>query len=189
MRKGSQIARRGPNLEAGGSLPSIMPQTLYGSCQCGAISFTVESHTPVPYQLCLCSICRKVAGSASGAINLCALAETLKISPPDAASKLKKYHAIANRGKETQKKVNSERNFCSECGTHLWVFDSNWPELIHPFAGCIDGELPFPDQMVVLMAKDAPKWIKMPEGKKEVYEGYPPMSINDWHKKHGVWVD
>ena len=72
-----------------------MPVLLQGSCHCGAVRFTVESHTPVPYQvrrlrsscvrdshshqLCVCSICRKVGG-VGGSINLGAQAETLQIT-------------------------------------------------------------------------------------------------------------
>ena len=41
-----------------------MPMRLEGSCRCGAISFSVDSHTPYPYQRCYCSICRKSAVAA-----------------------------------------------------------------------------------------------------------------------------
>ena len=48
-----------------------MPMRLEGSCRCGAISFSVDSHTPYPYQRCYCSICRKSAGGGGYAINDC----------------------------------------------------------------------------------------------------------------------
>lgn len=51
---------------------------LEGSCQCGQVQFTVESKTPVPFQLCACSICRKVGGY-SGSVNLGADYSTLNI--------------------------------------------------------------------------------------------------------------
>ena len=51
-----------------------------GSCRCGAVRFAVESHTPVPYQLCYCSICRKQQGGGGFAINLGADSDTLKIT-------------------------------------------------------------------------------------------------------------
>jgi hypothetical protein len=56
-----------------------MPILLKGSCRCGAVSFDVESHTPVPYQLCYCSICRKQQGGGGYAINLAADARTMNI--------------------------------------------------------------------------------------------------------------
>ena len=43
---------------------------LEGSCHCGANGFDLESHSPVPFMRCHCSICRKTAGSGGGAINL-----------------------------------------------------------------------------------------------------------------------
>jgi len=41
-----------------------------GSCRCGAISLSVDSRTPYPYQRCYCSICRKSAGGGGYAINI-----------------------------------------------------------------------------------------------------------------------
>ena len=43
---------------------------LEGSCHCGAVTFSVEAHSPVPFMHCHCSICRKTAGSGGYAINL-----------------------------------------------------------------------------------------------------------------------
>ena len=37
-----------------------------------------------------------------------------------------------------------ERNFCKLCGTALWLWDPDWPELVHPHAGAIDTDLPEP---------------------------------------------
>ena len=47
-----------------------MPMLLKGSCRCGAVGFEVESHTPAPFMLCYCSICRKQQGGGGYAINL-----------------------------------------------------------------------------------------------------------------------
>ena len=43
---------------------------LEGSCHCGAVRFSVETHAPYPFMRCYCSICRKTAGSGGFAINL-----------------------------------------------------------------------------------------------------------------------
>src|SRR5215510_5287236 len=61
-----------------------MPMTLEGSCRCGAVRFTVESHTPYPYQRCYCSICRKQDGGGGYAINIMGDADTLKVEGEDA---------------------------------------------------------------------------------------------------------
>ena len=36
--------------------------TYEGSCHCGAVKFSLQSHTPYPYMRCYCSICRKTGG-------------------------------------------------------------------------------------------------------------------------------
>ena len=56
-----------------------MPVMLEGSCRCGAVRFSAHSHTPVPYQLCYCSICRKQQGGGGYAINLAADSRTMKV--------------------------------------------------------------------------------------------------------------
>lgn len=57
---------------------TLIDSTLEGSCQCGGVEFTVDSNTPVPYQLCACSICRKIGGY-TGCVNLGAINKTLNI--------------------------------------------------------------------------------------------------------------
>ena len=52
---------------------------LAGSCHCGAVRFSVEAQSPVPFMHCHCSICRKTAGSGGFAINLGAKSATLKV--------------------------------------------------------------------------------------------------------------
>ena len=103
-----------------------MPVLLEGSCICGAVRFAVASHTPHPYQLCYCSICRKTAGGGGFAVNLGANAKSLKVR---GKKFITNFHARIDG-----KKSPGERSFCSKCGSALWVWDPRWPELIHPFA-------------------------------------------------------
>ncbi|EED24018.1 DUF636 domain protein [Talaromyces stipitatus ATCC 10500] len=163
-----------------------MPMHLEGSCQCGGIEFELQSHTPVPYQLCACGICRKVAGY-NGSVNIGGLANTLKIKK--GKELIKKYNAIKNRGKPDEQKCSSERSFCSNCSTMLWLWDHHWPELIHPFAPAIDTELPVPDEMVCIMDSSKPAYVRWPEGKKVVREKYNDVSLEEWHKKHNLFYD
>ncbi|KAF8157871.1 Mss4-like protein [Crassisporium funariophilum] len=160
-----------------------MPVELKGSCHCGAVKFTVQSSTPVPYQLCLCSICRKVGG-VGGSINLGAHTNTLKI---EGKENISIYKAIMNRDTPEQKVASSERNFCSKCSSMLWLYDETWPELIHPFASAIDSDLEAPKTMVCLKLDSKPAYVRLPEGDKKTYEGYPADSIEDWHKKNHVY--
>src|SRR5215204_5829822 len=72
---------------------------LEGSCHCGAVRFSVEAQSPVPFMHCHCSICRKTADSGGFAINLGAKAATLKVR---GEKHLGRYHALLREpGKRT----------------------------------------------------------------------------------------
>ena len=110
---------------------------LEGSCRCGAVAFSCDSHAPVPYQFCYCSICCKTAGGGGYAINLSAVASSLKVAD---RSMICVYRAeIDNDGHCTL--ATGERSFCTRCATALWLYDPTWPELLHPFASAIDTPL------------------------------------------------
>jgi len=163
-----------------------MPVELKGSCHCGAVRFTVQSSTPVPYQLCLCSICRKVGG-VGGSINLGAHSKTLMI---EGKEHLSVYKAVLNRGNPKECIASSERNFCSKCSTMLWLYDEQWPELLHPFASAIDEpDLQPPEVLTCLMTNSKPSYVRLPEGEKKIYKRYPSDSLESWHKKHGLYVE
>jgi hypothetical protein len=108
---------------------TTMAKTLEGSCRCGAVHFSVESHTPYPYQLCYCSICRKTAGGGGFAINLMGDADTLKMRGRRhvgffrARIEDETGHCHTSTG---------QRHFCKKCGSALWLFDPHWPQLVHP---------------------------------------------------------
>ena len=165
-----------------------MPMLLKGSCRCGAVSFEVGSHTPAPYQLCYCSICRKQQGGGGFAINLAADAGTLKIK---GKRKLGLYRAEIEDDEHPRCEISSgEWRFCKGCGAALWLYDPNWPELVHPFASAIDNELPTPAHKVHLMLKYKANWVEPDVGRgDEMFEVYPNLSIADWHRKNGMWID
>jgi len=158
---------------------------LRGSCHCGAVQFTVMSSTPVPYQLCVCSICRKVGGTG-GSINLGGHNKTLKI---EGKENISIYKAVLDRGTSEENIASSERNFCKKCSAMLWLYDPTWPDLIHPFASAIDSPLEVPEKMVVLLTKDKPPYVRLPGGKVSIYKGYPPDSLEDWHKKNNLYKE
>jgi hypothetical protein len=164
-----------------------MPMQLKGSCRCNAVTFSVDSHTPVPYQLCYCSICRKTAGGGGFAINLGAMAETLKVKGKRA---LGVYSAEIEDDGGNCEVSTGERNFCKNCGSALWLFDPTWPDLVHPFASAIDTPLPMPPSKVHLMLRYKAEWVEPHIGKKDqCFDEYPELSIADWHRKHRMWVE
>ena len=164
-----------------------MPITFKGSCRCGAVRFTCDSHTPQPYQRCYCSICRKTAGGGGYAINLMGIAPSMKVEDPDRQCAV--YQAEID--KDGVCTISSaERSFCTLCGTALWLFDETWPDLIHPLASAIDSELPVPPSSVHLMLDFKPGWVVPQVGPDDqVFPRYPEQSIEDWHRSRGLWVD
>lgn len=165
-----------------------MPITLDGSCHCGAVTFTVESNTPVPYQRCYCSICRKQQGGGGYAINLGANAASLRV---EGEAKLGTYRArIADAEHERCELSGGRRRFCKDCGAALWLYDPAWPDLVHPFASAIDTPLPAPRSSVHLMLKYKADWVAPDIAPAdESYALYPPLSIAEWHRTNGVWID
>jgi hypothetical protein len=163
-----------------------MPIQLEGSCRCGAVRFSVSSHTPYPYQLCYCSICRKTAGGGGYAINLMGDAATLQIEGRDA---LGVYCVEIDRNGHSEVST-AQRHFCTKCASALWLYDPTWPEMVHPFASAIDTDLPTPPERVHLMLAFKPSWVVPNVGPKDaVFDLYPEESIEDWHKARGLWID
>ncbi|QCB56195.1 GFA family protein [Sphingopyxis sp. PAMC25046] len=164
-----------------------MPTKLEGSCRCGAVRFSVTSHTPVPYQLCYCSICRKQQGGGGYAINLGAEAKSLTIN---GEKHLGLYRArIEDDEHPTCRLSSGERRFCRACGSALWLYDPDWPDLVHPFASAIDSELPAAPSRVHLMLKYKAGWVEPAIGPGDAaFDLYPAKSIEQWHKDEGVWV-
>ena len=161
-----------------------MSVTLKGSCRCGAVHFSCESHTPQPYQRCYCSICRKTDGGGGYAINLGAYAKTLKVK---GKQHIKVYRAkMREEGKKTTTST-GQRNFCGKCGSCLWLFDPEWPDLIHPFASVIDTDLPKAPEHVNMMLDFKANWADLPKGKGDKHvKRYPKESLEDWHRRHGL---
>jgi hypothetical protein len=158
---------------------------LKGSCHCGAVRFSVESQHPYPFLLCYCSICRKSAGAGGFAINLSADADTLAI---EGAEHIRTYSARlhdAQTGKASQSAA--ERKFCGKCGSALWVWDPNWPDLLHPHASAIDTPLPLPPERTHIMLGSRMPWVEpCVRPTDRTFDGYPEESIAAWHQRLGL---
>jgi hypothetical protein len=160
-----------------------MPE-LEGSCHCQAVRFTVVSHTPQPYQRCYCSICRKTQGGGGYAINLAADANTLEITGRE---HVQVYRA---RGTEPhgQAESTTERHFCRHCASYLFVYEPSAPRLLHPFASAIDTPLPTPPERTHIRLNDKAAWVEVADSPEDMlYGGYPDLSIEDWHRRNGLY--
>lgn len=157
---------------------------LEGSCHCGAVRFTLESPHPYPFNLCYCSICRKTAGGGGYAINLGGEADSLEVT---GAEHVTVYRAKIPGDDGALVESPAERRFCSLCGSALWVWDPRWPELIHPFASAIDGDLPAAPERTHIMLAHKAGWVPLLTGRNDkTFDEYPDESIADWHRRLGV---
>jgi hypothetical protein len=164
-----------------------MPLTLEGSCRCGAVHFTCASHTPIPYQRCYCSICRKTAGRGGYAINLGADAASLKVQDPQDAIGV--FRAEIRQEDGACDLSTAERSFCTRCAAALWLFSPEWPQLVHPFASAIDSKLPAAPSSVHLMLRFKPSWAPLELANcDQTFEVYPEQSLEDWHRSGGLWA-
>jgi hypothetical protein len=156
---------------------------LKGSCHCGKVQFSVHAAHPYPFNLCYCSICRKTAGGGGFAINLGADNETLQVQGKEHVSV---YRAnVADGGKV--RKSDARRSFCRHCASALWVWDSRWPELVHPFASAIDTELPTPPERTHLMLAYKASWVPTHAQPGDAsFDEYPDESLAQWHQRLGL---
>ncbi len=163
-----------------------MPVKLDGSCRCGAVKFSVQSHTPHPYQLCYCSICRKTAGGGGFAINLMGTTASLSVK----GKKALRIYRVEIEEDGTCNQNTGQRHFCGRCASALWLFDPEWPKLVHPFASAIDSDLPVPPSRVHLMLRYKANWVQPLIGPEDqCFDEYPKESIEEWHRKRGLWID
>lgn len=159
---------------------------LEGSCHCRRVRFTVDAYAPAPYQRCYCSICRKTAGGGGYAINLGAWADTLDVH---GRTHVRIYHAQIREDGE-DRISGAERHFCGHCGSALWLFDPEWPKLVHPFASAIDTPLPVPPERVHMLLDSKAGWVHVPSGRYDVHHPrFPDESLADWHRRHGLHED
>ncbi|RZK34525.1 MAG: GFA family protein [Hymenobacter sp.] len=98
------------------------------------------------------------------------------------------FHATLRDG-DTATPSPAERRFCRLCGTALWLWDSRWPELVHPLASAIDTPLPTPPEVVQIMRENAPAWALATSLGGDVariaqHHAYPAESLADWHTRH-----
>jgi hypothetical protein len=160
---------------------------LKGSCHCGAVTFSLITHTPQPFMRCYCSICRKTAGGGGYAINIMGEAASLKVT---GAKNVSVYRVrFKDKGSKRGKLSTGRRHFCAKCASALWLWDPEWPEWVYPFASAIDTPLPKPKQGVEMMLNYAAPWADIPKGPGHRHFGeFPKESIAGWHEKRGLEV-
>ncbi len=163
---------------------------LNGSCHCGAVRFSLETHTPQPFMQCYCTVCRKTSGGSGSAINIMGEADTLIVEGREHVTAYRAAGELVDGGTESDGLSPMRRCFCRLCGSSLWGEDTRWPQWIYPFASAIDTPLPRPKEHVHLMLASKPDWVEVPRGRgHDHFDGYPEESIEDWHRRRGLLVE
>ncbi|KAJ2715439.1 hypothetical protein H4R19_001207 [Coemansia spiralis] len=161
---------------------------LSGSCHCGAVAFEFETTAPVPFMRCYCSICRKTAGGGGYAVNILGAAATLRVTR--GSDTVRAYRAVKDKTvPAAEQTLCQERYFCPVCASYLWAQSGEWPDWIYPYASAIDSELPPPEATASIMLDYAAGWAdprRAGAGRSEQFPQYPPYSLEQWHRDHGV---
>jgi hypothetical protein len=58
----------------------------------------------------------------------------------------------------------AERHFCQNCGSALWLFSPELPELFPPFSRAIDSDLPTPPEYTHLLLASKASWAEVQGG-------------------------
>ncbi|CAF3355299.1 unnamed protein product [Rotaria sp. Silwood1] len=166
------------------------PVTLEGSCHCQRVKFSVDSYTPYPYMICHCLADTKTTGVFN--CNIMGEHSTFKLKQGQEFVKIyqvKLSETESGKNESSSTKLSPhKRHFCSECGSYLWAYHDAYPQWIYPFASCIDTPLPKPDEYYHIMTDFKLNHVEIPTGKNiHTYPRYPEGSIEEWHKKHGLY--
>ncbi|KAI8324371.1 S-glutathione synthase [Martensiomyces pterosporus] len=162
---------------------------LKGSCHCGAVAFEFDTHAPVPFMRCYCSICRKTSGGGGYTINIIGQTDSLKITR--GANEIRSYRAVKNKDAPKEKQeLCQNRYFCPTCASYLWAHCDDWPQWIYPYASAIDSELPMPKAVANIMLGSCANWSDprvqpRKAADNEMFDEYPSYSLEQWHKDHG----
>ena len=103
-----------------------MPESLTGSCLCGAIQYTI-SQPVTQLRACHCTQCQKASGAA-GSVNAVVPASAFRIT----RGTPKRYDAKADSGRTLH------RYFCGECGSPIYSPRANNTERVVVRAGTLD---------------------------------------------------
>lgn len=122
-----------------------------GSCECGAIKFTIAP-TDEKAIMCHCASCQKQSASAFGSVI---------VVPTEAVSVVsgqpKQWLRVADSGNEVL------ANFCETCGTRVWHGDIEKDAMLKVRAGSLDDPIDFSKAIQIWTSRKAPG-ITLPDG-------------------------
>jgi len=159
-----------------------------GSCHCQAVRFRLDSTTPVPYQDCFCSICRKTAGGSGSAGSIMGDKSTMVVEGEEFVGTYRAQLPDPQNPGQTRTGA-LRRCFCTRCGSALWGYNPEWGELVYPVSSAVDTPLPMPKERVHVFVDSKASWVRVPDGAGETcFAEHPEESIAGWHERRGLTV-
>ncbi len=129
-----------------------------GGCLCGAVRYEIEGEATMAFH-CHCRHCQRASGS--GHAPLMAFAKDAVTS----TGETKSYAVQADSGQ------NTIRQFCPNCGSHVFGIPEIVPGIVTIFAGTLDDPNLFVPQMAVY-TRSRPIW-DQPTGELPAFETFP----------------
>jgi hypothetical protein len=129
---------------------------LEGSCHCGAVTYAVDAQSPSPDTYCYCGICRKTAGAGGFAVYVAANHRTTVVQGRE---HMRVYRArFQPPGESAQRTSTAERAFCERCGSQLWIWHPEIPDVVYLHASGVDTPLPLPSERMHIMLDSRARW-------------------------------
>lgn len=99
--------------------------SMNGQCLCGAVRYTASA-PPIASRACWCRVCQYI-GAGSGTVNAIFQRSAVEIT-----GKLQEYACLADSGNHMH------RQFCGQCGTPLFAYVDERPEVLVVRVGTLD---------------------------------------------------
>jgi hypothetical protein len=125
-----------------------MDTSLTGSCQCGAVTFSVNSPVLLTYA-CFCTSCQKRTGSAFS-MGLVVPTASLQVG-----GEMTAWSRTSDKG------YTNTRYSCADCGNIIYGVDDTGMELAKVQAGLLDDTRHLEPE-VYLFARSKQSWVTLP---------------------------
>ena len=133
-----------------------LPTELSGHCSCGAITYRAAA-APLMQAVCHCKDCQRQSGTAFSIV-VAVPRDALTID----GDKLSVYKTVGE-----MHNTETERHFCSDCGSPIVSYSAGSPELAFIKAGTLD-DISWFEPMIEVWTRSAHAWSPHFEGVAQV---------------------
>jgi hypothetical protein len=128
----------------------------------------------------------KTHGGIGGVVSIMCEADSLEVTGQE---HVEIYTTYSNPPGPGIPPVELRLHNCGSCGSHLYIYSPSWGDWVYPAASAIDTPLPAPPEYFHINLSQKPEWVHVPRGNGHVhFDNVPEESIEDWHKRHGIYL-